>query len=77
MKARCKFRVMSVTDYGHNNKKISLSTQYCPELAKEDIAFANNTPAGQIEVSITNPAVLPMFEPGRVFYVDLTPVDEA
>lgn len=75
MKARCKFRVTSVTDFGNDNKKIALHTQYDPELAKEDIAFAKATPSGSMEVQISNPHVLPMFVPGREFYVDLIPVD--
>ena len=76
MKARCKFRVLSVTDFGHNSKKIELQTQYDPKLAEEDEAFSKATPSGSIAVHITNPAVLPLFAPGRDFYVDLVPVEE-
>lgn len=73
-KARCKFRVTSITDHGNENKTIHLHTQYDTSVP-EDQAFSKYTPSGSIDVQINNPAVVPMFTVGREFYVDLTPVD--
>jgi hypothetical protein len=75
MKARCKFRVVAVTDFGNDNKLVKLTTQYDQTLP-EDQSFSRYTPSGTIEVQISNPAVLPMFEPGRDFYVDLVPAEQ-
>lgn len=70
--ARCKFQVISVTDYGPNcSKKIRLETRYDSELAKEDRAFRKATPTGSMEVDIDNPNVFDIFSPGNYVYIDV------
>ena len=34
------------------------------------------TPSGQLSMSITNPAVLGKFEPGKFYFLDFAPADE-
>ena len=34
------------------------------------------TPSGQLQLSITNPAIFPELVPGRTFYVDFTPTED-
>ncbi|MER5912308.1 hypothetical protein ABT124_17890 [Streptomyces sp. NPDC001982] len=41
----------------------------------EDQRYAQATPSGQLTIAVDNPAVV--FEPGKSYYLDFTPVDEA
>ena len=41
----------------------------------EDQRFAKATPTGSLQIGVDNPAVV--FEPGRSYYLDFTPVDPA
>ncbi len=75
MKSRCKFRVVGVTDHGHDSKTVELSTQYDKSIP-EDQQFSKYTPSGNMKISVSNPALDGFFTPGREFYVDLMPVDE-
>ena len=77
--ARCKFRVNEVTtlfpDSEENkDEKIRLYTQYDPD-DPEDTAFSLATPAGSIEIFLSNPKLLGQAKVGQVYYVDLIPVD--
>ena len=38
----------------------------------EDQRFAEATPNGKIEMTVTVPSVIEVFQPGKVFYVDFT-----
>ncbi|MGF1989104.1 MAG: hypothetical protein RMY62_014695 [Nostoc sp. ZfuVER08] len=42
--------------------------------SKENLAFWNATPAGKIELQITNPEASAQFSVGTVYYVDFTAV---
>jgi len=75
MTARCKFSVLSVTDFGNNSKSVKLGTVYDEALSKEDRAFSKYTPSGSMEVSITNPNIFDIFKPGTYVYLDITPVE--
>lgn len=39
----------------------------------EDQRYAQSTPSGSLQMQVDNPAVV--FEPGRDYYLDFTPVD--
>ena len=45
--------------------------------SKENKEFFNATPAGQISLSIVNPAASKQFEEGKEYYVDFTPAASA
>lgn len=41
----------------------------------ENARYAKATPVGRLTITVDNPAVV--FEPGKDYYLDFTPVDEA
>jgi hypothetical protein len=41
----------------------------------EDQRFARATPSGSLTITVDNPNVT--FEPGRAYYLEITPADEA
>jgi hypothetical protein len=41
----------------------------------EDNTYAKFSPSGSLELSIANPALLGVIEPGQKFYLDFTPAD--
>jgi len=46
---------------------------YDPDVP-EDVRYAQATPVGELRIQVDNPSVI--FEPGRSYYLDFTPVDE-
>ncbi len=76
MAIRAKFTVVSVTEYGaHSGKTVKLQPQY-DDAIPEDRRFHAATPTGMFEMFVTNPLALEDLQPGRAFYIDLTPVEE-
>lgn len=77
---RCKFVCTSVdtrdTADGSANSRVRLEARY-DENAEADSSFAKFTPAGSLEIHVTNPAVAPMFEAGKAYYVDVTAIEAA
>lgn len=77
-KMRAKMRVESVQNHGVTE---SLRLQaVCPpkfneDGTSEDNTFARYTPYAQLDMGITNPALVGTFKPGQVFYVDFTEVE--
>ena len=41
----------------------------------EDNSFAQDTPAGNMNITVSNPAVIGFFQPGDKFYLDFTKVE--
>ena len=72
-RARCKFRVDSVTLTGHE-EQIRLTAQYDSN-DPEDTRFSEATPWGTFEAGISNPALRGKFNVGDEYYVDLVPVE--
>jgi hypothetical protein len=75
MKARCKFKLTKVESY---NPKESLQLRFqahYDEKLIDDQSFSKATPSGTLDCVITNPTVLPMFELGKQYYVEITPVE--
>lgn len=76
MKARCKFTLNSFIDRGNNNCEVVLAPRYDSN-DPEDTKFSAATPYGELKFGLSNPAVIPMFKDqvGKVFYVDIEPVE--
>lgn len=68
---RGKFVVDHVTKRVGNVANVVLDARYDSSLP-EDQRFAEATPSGKIEMSVTVPSVIEAFQPGKVFYVDFT-----
>lgn len=68
---RGKFKVQSVTDYGHGKEMVLNAV--CNDGTPENDRFHRYTPTGQIKMLVDNPAASAMFKPGVEFYVDFTP----
>lgn len=66
---RGKFVVDQVTRFAGNYARVFLDARYDSKLP-EDQRFAEATPNGKIEMTVTVPAVIEAFQPGKVFYVD-------
>jgi hypothetical protein len=47
--------------------------QFGPNGESENNTYARYTPSGEIKLSITNPSLHNLFQPGQEFYVDFTP----
>lgn len=77
MATRAKFRCNAVEDYGHS-KKVKLSVVYAlPHEGPptEDDRFTKATPSGELWMTVDNPAASCQFEPGKHYYVDISPAD--
>ena len=71
---RCKLRCSAVTIMeGECCFEVNLQAQYDEALSKEDRAFSKSTPSATMKAMITNPAVKGFFQPGKTYYVDITP----
>ncbi len=67
---RAKFRCNAVEDFGQS-KKVKLGTVYEGPLGEneENRRFTLASPAGEIWITIDNPAASIQFKPGREYYV--------
>lgn len=76
-RARCRFTVDKVEPAyegaGPGERTVHLRTQYDEPLTKEQEAFSTSTPWGSMEMGISNPALEGFFEPGKDYYIDITP----
>ena len=79
MIARCKFTITKVEPTSYQNApgevEVTLDTKYDPN-DPEDTKFSLFTPTGDMSFVVNNPNVVPHMVEGRVFYVDLTPVED-
>jgi len=75
MAIRCKFTVQSVKAFSKESAEIHLVPVCDVKGIPEDAVFTKYTPSGSFTFGCTNPAVLAQIEPGKQFYVDLTPVE--
>ena len=69
---RAKFQVESVkrTTWGREAVAYAVHSGNA-----EDNQFAAATPAGKLEITVTNPAAMDFLEPGKSYYLDFTPAD--
>jgi hypothetical protein len=72
---RAKFQVASVEKFGSSEKvkfHAVAKTPYPADGSDEDNTYAKFSPSASCEISIANPALFGVFEPGAKFYVDFT-----
>ena len=74
MKARGKMQVKKVSRTMYGGDEVEMSCAYDPE-NPEDKAFSEATPSGNMNVRITNPALVGTFEPGEFYYIELHKAD--
>lgn len=80
MPVRAKFRCHTETlkkwgpDESHVSRSYEFMAMYDPDVP-EDQRYAKATPSGSLTIAVDNPAVT--FEPGKQYYLDFTPADEA
>lgn len=74
MSVRAKFTVQSVTEFatapGDVMKQVKLTAVTRGDGDPED--FWKYSPAGALEITISNPAAADQFTPGKRFYLDFT-----
>ena len=75
-KTRCLFSVESVAKLtpdweGDARERIVMSA--CHDGTPEGQQFSKATPSGRLEFELTNPAVVGTYEPGQLYYIDITP----
>ena len=80
MAVRAKFRCMSVTErFTQPEKPYQWDVRLLPVMYRKDgtydpgaenKTFWDATPAGEISLTITNPAAAKAFRPGQAYYID-------
>lgn len=80
MNVRAKFKATTVQQYptagnGERFAQVTLVAVYND--GPENETWSKATPAGQLTMTISNPAALNTFVEGRSYYLDFTPVDPA
>jgi hypothetical protein len=78
--ARCKFVATKVEAHGDIDKggyiSVQLDARYDAEVSNDDRAYSKATPTGSFHATITNPSVIGMFEEGKAYYLDISPVPD-
>ena len=73
MSVKAKFYVQSVKKFSHGFHEVELMpVQFSPE-KNENQDWAEATPTGKIEMSITNEAAVDQFKVGAEYYVTFDP----
>jgi len=82
MNVRAKFYVTSVartasqpTATGTPGAPVSEQITLAPVYGEENKPWSQYTPCGQLQMTITNPAALGAFEPGKAYYLDISPAE--
>lgn len=75
---RAKMRVSSVHKFNEEGEQltfngVSKADGYPPDGSDENNSFALWTPAAELRMTVTNPALIGKFAIGDTFYVDFTP----
>lgn len=78
----CKFQVVEVRQQAWNvasagePKKFAETIKFkavCADDTMENTSFSQATPTGDLEIYVTNPAVVGQFEPGSFVYLTISP----
>lgn len=75
---RAKFEVNKVERFATIDRvflNAVAAKSYPADGSDEDNTYAKFSPSGTLELSIANPALLGVIEPGKKFYLDFTPAD--
>lgn len=75
---RAKFQINTVTMFQSGQEQLKMnavakSGAYPADGSDEDNTYAKFSPAGELSLTIANPALLGKFKPGDKFYLDFTP----
>lgn len=73
MSTRAKFKCNHVTNFGEY-ENASLHAVYAGDKNEEDNQFSKATPSGSLEITISNPAAIGFFKPGKDYYLDISEV---
>lgn len=77
MKMRAKMRVTEVNRFEQQDRvkmvAVARSGTYPDDGSDEDNTYAKFSPQGELTITIANPALLGVIEPGTKFYLDFTP----
>jgi len=76
---RAKINVNRVIRYVGSDQIIAspvTNTKLGPAGENEDNTFARYTPAGEITLTISNPDLVGVIQPGDQFYVDFRPIEK-
>jgi len=68
---RAKFRVNSFTQFTGQGRKFDLSA-VTDDGTPENQRYNTATPAGQLSITIDNPAVVDFLQPGKSYYLDFS-----
>lgn len=68
---RAKFIVEKVEEQ-YGNEQVTLWAVYGGETNEEDNQFSSATPAGQLQMTISNPNAKGFFEVGKKYYLDFS-----
>jgi len=74
MKVRAKFRVQSKTEYYGTGDTVQVSMMPVTSGSPENELFWKYTPSGKVEMQIKK-EVADLFEIGKEYYLDFTPVE--
>lgn len=74
MKIRAKMEIASVLSQGWSDE-VKWNAVYGGTTNAEDNTYASATPAGKIELTITNKEVMGQLRPGQKYYVDFIPIE--
>lgn len=75
MSVRAKFIVQSVTDHNTGTSGDTMRQAKLTAVTRDDgdpEDFWKYTPAGELNITISNPAAAEQFTPGKAFYLDFT-----
>jgi hypothetical protein len=80
MTVRAKFFVNSLTHIATPGSDPCAKIEMTPVYGsygdgKDNESWSQYTPSGSLEMMITNPAAIDQFEPGKAYFIDITPAN--
>jgi len=77
MNIRAKFSCQQVvtTDWGASKQVMINFQAVYDDKTEENRRFSKSTPSGDLWMIVDNPDAVKAFEPGKYYYLDLTPVE--
>lgn len=72
MNIRAKFQCSSVENYG-SQEKVNFHAVYSPDPEDPNYTWSKASPQGSFSITISNPAARGKFEPGKSYFLDITP----
>jgi hypothetical protein len=77
MTVRAKFKVSSIEPHDGPDpiRVVRMDAVYSDDPASPNHSWSKWTPAGQVQMTITNPAAFEQFVQGKEYYLDFTPAE--